>query len=267
MEAVSGEQEMNASEELAYWRVVAASVRGKSHEKAAQLCQDAHYWEKLPEGILVAAVADGAGSATLGKVGAIVAAQTAVETICSKAPAPHPEDAQGWQLLLTNALVTARSAVEAEALACKVAARDLATTLIIAIATPKFIASAQVGDGVAVAADRAGNLVALTVPQRGEYINETTFLVSPNALDTAQVNLWHGTVASIALLSDGLQLLALEIGEGTPHAPFFSPLFKFMLNVTDATEAKEQLVAFLRSPRIAERTDDDLTLLLATLVS
>jgi len=49
-----------------------ASVRG-NHEKVGQLCQDAHHWEKLPEGVLVAAVADGAGSATLGKVGAIVA--------------------------------------------------------------------------------------------------------------------------------------------------------------------------------------------------
>jgi serine/threonine protein phosphatase PrpC len=259
---------MNTSKELVHWRVIAASVRGKSHEKGGQLCQDAHQWEKLPEGVLVAAVADGAGSAILGKVGAIVAAQTAVETICLKDPAPHsPDDEKGWQLLLTKALVAAKSAVEVEAVACKMTARDLATTLIIAIATPKFIVTAQVGDGVAVAGDRQGNLVALTVPQRGEYINETTFLVSPKALDTAQVNLWRGTAANIALLSDGLQLLALEIGDGKPHVPFFSPLFKFMANVTDDTEAKEQLVKFLRSPRITERTDDDLTLLLATLVS
>jgi serine/threonine protein phosphatase PrpC len=77
-------QRLNTSKELFQWRVVAASVRGKSHERAGQLCQDAHYWETLPEGILISAVADGAGSAVLGKVGAIVAAQTAVETICSQ---------------------------------------------------------------------------------------------------------------------------------------------------------------------------------------
>jgi len=59
---------MNTSEELFHWRVLAASVRGKTM-KVGQLCQDAHHWEKLPEGVLVAAVADGAGSATLGKVG------------------------------------------------------------------------------------------------------------------------------------------------------------------------------------------------------
>lgn len=260
-------QGLNISDKLCQWQVLAASVCGTSHEKVGQLCQDAHCWEKLPEGILVAAVADGAGSATLGKVGAIVAAQTAVETISYKSPTPRPDDEEGWKVLLNNALVAAKTAVEAEAVACSMTARDLATTLILVIATPKMIVAAQVGDGVAVAGDSEGNIIALTAPQRGEYINETTFLVSPNALDTAQINLWRGAAANIALLSDGLQMLALEINQGTPHVPFFSPLFKFMANVTDETEAKEQLVAFLRSPRIVERADDDLTLLLATLVS
>lgn len=263
-----GRQRMNISEELFHWQVVAASVRGTSHEKVGQLCQDAHYWEKLPDGVLVAAVADGAGSATLGKVGAIVAAQTAVETISLKEALPQSEeDEQGWQMLLRDALVAAKTAVEAEAVVCSMTARDLATTLIIVVATPKLIAAAQVGDGVAVAGDVEGNVIALTAPQRGEYINETTFLVSPNAMDTAQVTLWHGAAANIAVLSDGLQMIALEMTNGTPHVPFFSPLFNFMVDVTDETEAKEQLVAFLRSERITKRTDDDLTLLLANLVS
>ncbi len=263
-----GKHRMGTSIELFEWRVVAASVRGTSHERIKQLCQDAHHWEMLPEGVLVAAVADGAGSAALGKIGAIVASQTAVETIRLKLAQPQaPEDDKGWQLLLNNALVAAKTAVEAEAVACQMTARDLATTLIIVVATPKLIASAQVGDGVAVASDSQGNLIALTAPQRGEYANETTFLVSPNALETAQVNLWHGATANIAVLSDGLQMLALEMTDGKPHVPFFSPLFHFMADVTNETEAKEQLVALLRSERIQKRTDDDLTLLLATLVS
>jgi len=54
------------------------------------------------------------------------------------------------------------------------------------------------------------------------------------------MNLWRGKAANIALLSDGLQLLALELNQGTPHVPFFSPLFNFMANVTNETEAKEQ---------------------------
>ena len=268
-------QRLNTSKDLLSWRVVAASVRGTGHEKAGQLCQDAHHWEKLPEGVLVSAVADGAGSAVLGKVGAIVAAQTAVETICLKEAtlrslinkSQTSADETEWRSLLINALVAAKCAVEAEAEACKTKPRDLATTLILVIATPKLIAAAQVGDGVAVARDHQGNLIPLTTPQHGEYINETTFLVSPNAISTAQVTLWHGAVTNIALLSDGLQMLALDMAEGKPHVPFFSPFFNFVTKVTNETEAKEQLVAFLRSPRTSDRADDDLTLFLATLVT
>ena len=257
------------SQNLDYWRVVAASVLGRSHEKVKQHCQDAHHWELLPEGVLVAAVADGAGSASLGKIGAIVAAQTAVETIRLQyeVQGAQERDDQKWQLLLTNALEAARKAVEEEAIACKVIARELATTLIIVVATPNLIAAVQVGDGVAVGCDRTGNIIALTTPQRGEYVNETIFLVSPNALENIQVKVWRGVVANIAMLSDGLQMLALEMSGGKPHAPFFFPMFKFVADVTNPKEAQEQLVAFLRSERISTRTDDDLTLLLATIVN
>lgn len=257
---------MDTSEDLLQWRLVAASICGRSHEKLGLLCQDAHHWATLPGGILVAAVADGAGSAALGKVGAIVAAETAVETICSSQVTLQPPDDEGWQLLLTDALIAAKTAVEAEAVACNAVVRDLATTLIVIVATPKLVAAAQIGDGVAVLGDCQGNLIALTTPQRGEYANETTFLVSPHGLDTAQVTIWHGAVANIAVLSDGLQMLALEMNEGTPHAPFFSPLFHFLADVANEAEAKEQIVALLRSDRIAKMTDDDLTLVLATLV-
>ncbi|MBE9190359.1 protein phosphatase 2C domain-containing protein [Gloeocapsopsis crepidinum LEGE 06123] len=258
-------RQKNTVEEVS-WRVAAASVRGRGHEKVGQLCQDAHFWEKLPEGILVAAVADGAGSANLGKVGAIVAAQTAVKTVRDRlAIPPLPNDDSEWRVLLNEALTVARTTVEAEAVACQLSARELATTLILVVATPSLVVAAQVGDGVAVASDQQGNLISLTTPQFGEYINETTFLVSPQALDTAQITLWQGKTAKIALLSDGLQMLALELDQGKPYAPFFSPLFHFVAQIQDETEAKDQLVSFLRSPRIAERTDDDLTLLLATL--
>jgi serine/threonine protein phosphatase PrpC len=262
------------SKSLDRWRVVAASVLGKSHEKVKQLCQDAHHWELLPEGVLIAAVADGAGSASLGKVGAIVASQTAVETIRwqygvakSAGELDSEEDDRHWQLLLTNALEAAKKAVEEEAIACKVTPRELATTLIIVVATPNLIAAVQVGDGVAVAGDRAGNITALTEPQRGEYVNETIFLVSPNALENVHVNVWRGVVSNIAMLSDGLQMLALEMSGGKPYAPFFFPMFQFVADVTNERDAQEQLVAFLRSERISKRTDDDLTLLLATIVN
>jgi hypothetical protein len=210
-------------------------------------------------------VADGAGSAALGEVGAEVAAWAAVETIHSQGTATRwPEEDEGWQVLLTEALRAARAAIETAAKAREAEARDLATTLILVVATPELVAAAQVSDGAAVAGDGEGNFLSLTTPQSGEYLNETTFLTSPDALETAQVMVWHGAAAHVAVLSDGLQMLALKMPEGTPHAPFFSPLFRFVAEVTEEAEVREQLAAFLRSPRLTERTDDDLTLLLAT---
>jgi hypothetical protein len=178
-----------------------------------------------------------------------------------------PEDNSGWRLLLTEALRAARDSIEVEVIAHEVTERDLATTLILAVATPELIAAAQIGDGALVVGDVEGNVIGLTVPQTGEYINQTIFLTSPDALNTAQLRIWHGMVAHVAILSDGLQMLALKMPEWTPHAPFFSPLFRFVAKAADEAEAKKQLEAFLRSPRIRERSDDDLTLLLAALVT
>ncbi|MFB2922241.1 PP2C family serine/threonine-protein phosphatase [Aerosakkonema funiforme] len=248
------------------WRVVAASVAGTSHEKTGKPCQDAHAWKILPEGVLVAAVADGAGSAAMAEVGADVAVGAAVEAIENSLSSQlFPQNDTEWKLLITNALISARTAVEIEATIQKVMVRDLASTLIVVVATPELVAAVQVGDGAAVVADE-GEIIALTLPSTGEYINETTFLISPDAVEKAQVTVWHGKAAQLGILTDGLQMLALKMPEGTPHKPFFSPLFRFVAEVTDETAAKQELVEFLHSPRVTQRADDDLTILLATLV-
>jgi serine/threonine protein phosphatase PrpC len=256
---------MDEDNEQVRWQATAASVMGTSHEKTGQPCQDAYRWEILPGALLVAAVADGAGSASLGDMGAEVAARTAVDSILRREPI-LPENDDEWRSLLAEALKAAQEAVYEEAIAHEVTERDLATTLILIVAAPELIAAAQVGDGAVVAADVDGNISGITAPQTGEYINQTTFLVSPGALDMAQVTIRHLPVARVAVLSDGLQMLALKMPQGVPHAPFFSPLFRFAAEVDNEAVAAEQLEMFLRSQRVRERTDDDLTLLLAALV-
>ena len=60
-------------------------------------------------------------------------------------------------------------------------------------------------------------------------------------------------------------MLALQMPQGTAHTPFFAPLFKFIAEAKDLDLAHQELEGFLRSPRVSDRTDDDLTLLLASL--
>jgi len=221
----------------------------------------------MPHGALVAAIADGAGSAALADLGASAAVRAAVDAVRESIQPLDGEPTDGQlRAALGYGLQQDRAAVVTEAAQRAVSSDQLATTLIVLVATPVVVAAAQVGDGAAVLGDPSGSMAALTVPQSGEYANETTFIVSPGALQTAQYRVWRGRPASVALFSDGLQMLALRMPQGAPHAPFFSPLFSFIRAVSDPGVAQEQLAAFLKSPRVAERTDDDLTLLLAALV-
>jgi serine/threonine protein phosphatase PrpC len=252
----------------ACWRVISASVAGTSHEITGEPCQDALKYLILQEsGFLVAALADGASSAAHAKIGADIAVCAALETILNRLSSDTlPENDAGWKSLITNALCKARTAVEAEASVQEIKVRDLACTLIVVVATPDLVVGAQVGDGAALVGD-GKEIITLTLPSNGEYINETNFLISPNAVETAQVTVWHGILTQLGILSDGLQMLALKMPEGTPHTPFFAPLFSFVASSTDETVAKQQLEEFLLSPRVTEKTNDDLTLLLATLAN
>jgi serine/threonine protein phosphatase PrpC len=247
------------------WRALAVSLCGVSHQKMELPCQDALALEILDNGMLIAALADGAGSATFAEVGSNLAATRVVEVLHARLETnslPHEEECRRF---LQEAVQEAKEKIEEAAASREVQASDLATTLIILIAAPDFIAAAQIGDGSVVVSDQDGKLMSLTDPQSGEYINETSFLISPGALEQMQTEVYRGKVKHLAAFTDGLQRLALKLPENTPYEPFFQPLFRFMENVTEEEQAQEQLTAFLSSPRIQERTEDDLTLLLATL--
>ena len=241
-----------------------ASVRGTSHVRNETACQDAHRWTHLADGTLIAAVADGAGSARYGEIGATVASRTCVEAIvAARAIATAPWSDGVWRTTIIDSIKACTAAVQAEAHARRVTVRDLATTLLIVVATNDAVYAAQIGDG-AVVVDLGNELLAVTGPKGGEYLNETTFIVSPDAMEQVQFQAWHGEAAHIGMFSDGLQMLALNMPAATPYPPFFAPLFGFISRLGDnEMEAKAQLTQFLGSPRITERTDDDLTLLLA----
>jgi serine/threonine protein phosphatase PrpC len=242
------------------WKVTAVSVSGSDHENVGTPCQDAHYFKLLGKEVIVSAVADGAGSALYGDVGAKIAVQTSVKNIISKFNQTNNKD---WKELLTDSFKIAIQAIEKKSEIYDASMRDFATTLILTIACSNMVVAAQVGDGAMIINGSEDGLIALTKPQNGEYINETSFIVSQNALDIMQIESWQGSVKNMAVISDGLQMLALKMPEGTPHAPFFMPLFNFISNTKK--KAKEQLESFLRSQRVRERTTDDLTLLLASI--
>jgi hypothetical protein len=254
------------------WRAVGVSSQGGSHLKTGDPCQDAHCWRVLPCGTMVVAVADGAGTAALAEIGAGLAVTTAMETVCRKLTDMEASDGAGpsgrtdeeWRDLLAGGLAAALRAVEGEAAARQARLRDFACTLAVAVARPgRMVAAIQIGDGAVVARADGGGTFAVTRPAPSEYLNETTFLVSPGAIGGAAFTVWRGDLACLAALTDGLQMLALKMPGGDPHQGFFEPLFRFVAATGDPVAAGAGLRGFLDSPRVRERADDDLTLFLA----
>lgn len=249
------------------WRLAGASVCGAGHEKTGLPCQDAHCWRELESGLVVIAVADGAGSAPLSQVGAEKAATTAVGHVAAQLDRPvvGTESDEYWQGLVTEAMAAARAAVEFEAGARSMAMGDLATTLILVLAGRDFVVATQIGDG-AVVIEEDGVMQSLLRPAATEYLNETIFLTSTEALSNRQTAIRRGRLNYLAVMSDGLQMAALRMPGGDPHPGFFKPLFQFLSQQENSLGAGQGLSAFLSSPRLRQRTDDDVTLVMAAMI-
>jgi hypothetical protein len=211
------------------------------------------------------AVADGAGSAALSQLGSARAALAVVEWVTELMKGAWPRNDTDWRDMLTAALETAHESVLEAAKKRKVNPRELATTLIVLVATPQLAVAAQVGDGAAIVMNGHEEPVAITAPQSGEFVNETLFFTSPDYLKAAQFGIWRGTVTGLGVISDGLQLLALKMPEAEPHAAFFTPLLQFLHGSEDLHDAEQELRDFMASDRIRQRADDDLTLVLGAL--
>jgi hypothetical protein len=79
------------------------------------------------------------------------------------------------------------------------------------------------------------------------------------------VKIFSNRADKIAVFSDGLQRLALNMAANTAHDPFFTPFFTVLSAATAAQEEllQTELAQFLQSPAVNERTDDDKSLVLA----
>lgn len=247
------------------WKVVHARTVGTAHLASGLPCQDATNWRLLPSGMLAIALADGAGSAILAETGANLAVAQALGWLENASANQTPADSEAWGAAIQEAFHAARSALLAEAEAAEQALGAYATTLICLVAARDGLVIGQVGDGAVVARTPLGDLFTLTQPQRGEYANETLFLTMPEALERGFFQAIDLDLAGLAVMSDGLIRLALQLPGYVPHTPFFSPLWAFAARGGANEQSNHLLTEFLASERVCARTDDDKSLVIAVL--
>ena len=255
------------------WRYIAASVIGTSHEKSGGACQDANgcFIHVCPDGetILVVAVADGAGSALCGGEGAAKSCAALLDLIAHHLNVGN--NAEGITLDTVKSWITSiQATLDAEALATSRERKDFACTLLGLVVGESCAACFQIGDGVMVIADSEEQSYGHVFwPDRGEYANTTHFVSQDEALEHLQFTAIQRCIVEAALLTDGLQTVALNYQQQSAHEPFFKGLFAPLRSVPEghSVELSSSLAAFLSSPRVNEKTDDDKTLVLASRVA
>src|SRR5262245_31461863 len=92
------------------WRCASASRPGSSHLAMGIECQDSYRIAELANGVLVAVVADGAGSAPMAADGARIGSEVLAEALAA-ALADGPASGARWKEIATSAFMQVRDAL------------------------------------------------------------------------------------------------------------------------------------------------------------
>jgi hypothetical protein len=255
------------------WRVAHTSVIGTSHNKTGLPCQDACCCRIIsdPEGrhVLLAAACDGAGSASRSLDGATLTIDRFLKefseaTTHSGLHGITREFVEDW-------LSRLRAEIRDRAEVAELSPREFACTLLGAVVGQDRAAFFQIGDGAIVVSNRAepNDYGWIFWPQHGEFANQTNFVTQDNACEVLEFELEERCVDEVAIFTDGVERLVLDLQEKTAHAPFFRTLFGWVAKtepaaVNEEIPTSEVMGRYLGSKQINDRTDDDKTLILAS---
>lgn len=249
------------------WKTIGQSVTGTSHVAAEKGCEDAIQYRVVHDAnddeVLVCCVSDGAGSAQFAAWASDYATTKVAQTL-SGLEINTAEISTGDIYSIVEEVYDT-FCIEAEVY--QVELNEYSCTLLGCCITKARAVFFQVGDGAIVRNDGSGFFTPVWMPHNGEYQNSTSFIVDDKTLANLHISILDEKVDEVALFTDGLQLLALNMEAETVHQPFFNDLFRFlrMANEPDNVAVlNRKLAEYLESPQINERTDDDKTLFLAS---
>jgi hypothetical protein len=218
---------------------------------------------------LLAIACDGAGSASRSLDGATLAVDRFLRDFGeassrSGLDAITKEFVEDW-------LSRLRAEISESAEAADLSPREFACTVLGAVIGPDRAAFFQIGDGAMVVSNRAepDDYGWVFWPQHGEFANQTNFVTQDNALEVLEFESEERCVDEVAIFTDGIERLVLDLREKTAHAPFFRTLFRWLVKtepavVDDKIPTSEVIGRYLGSEQVNGRTDDDKTLILAS---
>lgn len=252
------------------WRVAHGSVIGLAHLNQQTECQDRFVCRAIETEaggeVLIAAVADGAGSTTDGQTGAEIACEffagQTTEFLKSgnaSVSSLNEDFGKRWISFFQSRIADLARENKKEM-------RDYATTFIGAVVGESGAAFYQVGDGGAVFSlnGKAESYRFAIEPNESEYVNMTEFLTDEQAANSLRFRFIEQAFEDLILFSDGIFAVAVDYQTSQPHEPFLMPMIAPLRSGNASEGLNEKLEKFLASPKLNEKTDDDKTLILAS---
>ena len=251
------------------WKIAYASVIGTSHLEKEIGCQDCFDHRIVNTSIgetLIVAMADGAGSSPFSRIGAEKACSLfigEIETLLLDGEEIENLNKDFGKLFL-NAFQSKIADLAEEQ---EKNVRDYASTFIGAVVWDNGAVFYQVGDGGVIysSTGESESYCFGILPSKKIYANATDFITDETAEERLLYEFVNEPITDLIIFTDGIERIAVNIQAGLPHEPFLipmlEPLHKEILNYE---QLNKKLEAFLNSPRINEKTDDDKTLFLAS---
>ena len=249
------------------WKTIGKSVVGTSHVNAEKPCEDALQYKIVTDNngneVLIAIASDGAGSAKFAKESAIVSSHFGIDILAHFIN----EGTKINEATIVFMVETILDELQKESTSTGEPLNEYSCTLLGCVLFNSSSIFFQIGDGAIVRDDGNDGYATIWWPQNGEYANTTCFITDQNALSNLRIILMNEPIKEVALITDGLQMLALNNETSTVHQPFFNGLFKWLRFANKEEEIEildNKLNEYLLSETINNRTDDDKTLFLAT---
>lgn len=241
-------------------QVVATSVRGVWHENQNLPCQD-YFCHQIRGQKLVAVVADGAGSAKYGKIGAKIVCETLCDVLMNKAM--HQIKKQ-----IVQALEIARDKLVMHRLNKQKSEDgliDFAATVVGAVCHKQKGVFFHIGDGAAMAFLQVpqGEAV-ISRPENGHFSCETYFYTMDDWQDSLRFTFFE-KAQSLMLMTDGVSGFAFKNGYAYLEKKFVEPIDSYLQAEKNPKRAKRALNNTLSTQMARRLNPDDKTLLWARL--
>lgn len=244
--------------------VAAVDFRRGSDRCAAQPCRNFGKLEKLENGVVLGAVADGAGSAAQGHLGAKISVRSGLAALRADTEELSAALINGPQSplrhLFAKVMETVNEELRQAAHQEAVPVSELATSLTVFFAGPFGLAAMQIGTDLLVYRPRGGDYgLVFELP---DSVESSDFVTEPEAIDSMRIGFLRGPIEFLCVASQAFQPVSLENEDHIPAAPFFRPLDRYASGALDDGDVHRGIREFLRTNALCRKADDDLTLAL-----